>query len=297
MPKESLTGNPSYVRFINMLINDTTFLLDESIDALRSIRDVQKLMADEAAWNATSQENRDTRTRQLEMDERQCRSYLTLANETVEMFHYLSRHLQGCDWFLRPELVDRVAAMLNYNLQQLCGPKCTGLKVKDPQKYGFQPRTLLIQLTDIYTYLDSPVFVEAVAGDERSYKPELFKVAIQRLANSSIKSSYEIESFQHFANRVEKSNLEKNELELEFDDAPDEFRDPLMSTLMRDPVLLPSGVIMDRPIIIRHLLNSSTDPFNRQQLTEDMLIPEPELKQRIDTWINTKKEEMKKRKE
>jgi len=38
-----------------MLINDTTFLLDESIDALRSIRDVQKLMADEATWNATSQ--------------------------------------------------------------------------------------------------------------------------------------------------------------------------------------------------------------------------------------------------
>ena len=53
--------------------------------------------------------------------------------------------------------------------------------------------------------------------------------------------------------RVEKSNLEKNELELEFDDAPDEFRDPLMSTLMRDPVLLPSGVIMDRPIIIRSI--------------------------------------------
>ena len=36
---------------------------------------------------------------------------------------------------------------------------------------------------------------------QRSYKPELFKVAIQRLANSSIKSSYEIENFQHFANR------------------------------------------------------------------------------------------------
>ena len=26
--------------------------------------------------------------------------------------------------FLRPELADRLAAMLNFNLQQLCGPKC-----------------------------------------------------------------------------------------------------------------------------------------------------------------------------
>jgi ubiquitin conjugation factor E4 B len=42
---------------------------------------------------------------------------------------------------------------------------------------------------------------------------------------------------------------------------------------MEDPVILPSGKVMDRPVIIRHLLNSSTDPFNRQPLSEDMLKP------------------------
>lgn len=46
-----------------------------------------------------------------------------------------------------------------------------------------------------------------------------------------------------------------------------------MDTVMNDPVLLPSGKIMDRAIITRCLLNSSTDPFNRQALTEDMLTP------------------------
>lgn len=49
--------------------------------------------------------------------------------------------------------------------------------------------------------------------------------------------------------------------------------DPLMDTLMTDPVMLPSGNIMDRSIILRHLLNSPTDPFNRQPLTESMLEP------------------------
>ena len=50
--------------------------------------------------------------------------------------------------------------------------------------------------------------------------------------------------------------------------------DPLMDTLMSDPVLLPtSGNIMDRPIIMRHLLNSQTDPFNRMPLTEEELKP------------------------
>lgn len=47
--------------------------------------------------------------------------------------------------------------------------------------------------------------------------------------------------------------------------------DPLMDTLMTDPVILPSGNIMDRAIILRHLLNSPTDPFNRQPLNESML--------------------------
>lgn len=60
--------------------------------------------------------------------------------------------------------------------------------------------------------------------------------------------------------------------------------DPVMDTLMSDPVRLPSGVIMDRPIIIRHLLNSNQDPFNRQELSVDMLEPVPDLKQEIQDW-------------
>lgn len=38
-------------------------------------------------------------------------------------------------------------------------------------------------------------------------------------------------------------------------DAPDEFLDPIMGTLMKDPVKLPtSGNIVDRAIISRHIL-------------------------------------------
>jgi len=62
--------------------------------------------------------------------------------------------------------------------------------------------------------------------------------------------------------------------------------DPLMDTLMTDPVILPSGNIMDRPIILRHLLNSQTDPFNRIPLTEDQLIPGKEMFEIIHV-INT----------
>lgn len=38
------------------------------------------------------------------------------------MMHYLTKEVP--DPFLRPELCDRLAAMLNFNLAQLCGQKC-----------------------------------------------------------------------------------------------------------------------------------------------------------------------------
>ena len=39
-----------FLRFINMLINDTTFLLDESLDTLKSIHETQEAIKDERSW-------------------------------------------------------------------------------------------------------------------------------------------------------------------------------------------------------------------------------------------------------
>ena len=80
-------------------------------------------MNDPAKWASQSQEQQTSRARQLSQDERQCRSYLTLARETVDMFHYLTQDIQTP--FLKPELADRLAAMLDHVLDQLTnGPKC-----------------------------------------------------------------------------------------------------------------------------------------------------------------------------
>lgn len=75
-------------------------------------------------------------------------------------------------------------------------------------------------------------------------------------------------------------------------DAPDEFLDPIMSTLMTDPVILPSSkVTVDRTTIARHLLSDQSDPFNRSTLTMDQVKPNEELKAKIDEWIKERKRE------
>lgn len=281
------TSGQTFVKFVNMLMNDTTYLLDESMVTLKSIRELQDLMDNRIEWNRLAPDVQQAKQKQLSQEERQCRSYLTLAIETVDIFYYLTESIQ--DPFLIPELADRLAAMLNYNLQQLCGPTCNNLKVRSPEKYGWEPKKLLDQMTGIYLHLGrSPLFATAIANDERSYSKELFDDAVSRMTRACIKTATEIEQFQDLRDKVEKIVAEKRMAEVDYGEIPEEFRDPLMATLMTDPVVLPSGVVMDRPIILRHLLNSQTDPFNRQPLTESQLESAAELKLRIHEWMRMK---------
>lgn len=71
--------------------------------------------------------------------------------------------------------------------------------------------------------------------------------------------------------RIEKAKAAT--VEMDFSDAPEEYTDALMGTLMQDPVILPSSHVVDRSVIARHLLNSATDPFSRQPLRADQLVP------------------------
>lgn len=284
----SESSKKDFIKFVNMLMNDTTFLLDESLDCLKRIHEVQELMENRSEWDKMSREQQQSKQRQLSTDERQVKSYLTLATETVEMFDYLSTDIKQP--FLITELVDRLTSMLNFNLRQLCGRKCKDLKVKNPEDYGWEPRKLLSQLINIYLHLDCDQFAQSMANDERSYRSELFDDAISRMRKSLIKTPFEIEQLQQLQRKVNQILVEKQQAEIDFGDIPDEFKDPLMDTLMTDPVLLPtSGNIMERGIISRHLLNSQTDPFNRMDLKEDDLKPVPELKTRIDEWVLERK--------
>lgn len=232
MIQESKSGK-QFVKFVNMLMNDTTFLLDESMENLKRIHETQALMMDEEAWKRVPADEQRQRTGQLTQDERQCRSYLTLARETVDMFHYLTIDIK--EPFLRPELVDRLSSMLNYNLRQLCGPKCNNLKVRSPAKYGWDPRRLLGQLADIYLHLSCDEFAAAIAADERSFDPALFDDAANRIQRLNIRSTIELEKFRSLIQKASEICVANQQNDEDYADAPDDFRDPLMDILMDDP--------------------------------------------------------------
>ncbi|KAI3924663.1 hypothetical protein MKW92_052548 [Papaver armeniacum] len=58
---------------------------------------------------------------------------------------------------------------------------------------------------------------------------------------------------------------------------------------MKDPVILPSDVRVDRVVIRNHLSRFPVDPFSGSSLTEDMLVSDDDLKQRIEAFISSPK--------
>lgn len=64
-----------------------------------------------------------------------------------------------------------------------------------------------------------------------------------------------IMQLQQFAQKVEEAASKLRTMETSMGDIPEEFLDPILGTVMSDPVTLPnSRVTLDRTSIVRHLL-------------------------------------------
>lgn len=278
--RQSRTDRQFFVRFVNLLLNDATYVLDEALSRFPKIHDIQE----ELRGNQTlAQEDRQKKEEELQSLEGQATSYMQLANETVAMMKLFTKAL--CDSFTLPEVVARLAGMLDFNLDLLVSSKSLNLRVDNPGKYHFNPKTLLPDLVDIFLNLgNAQTFVEAVAADGRSYKAETFARSSEIMHRRGLKAPEELAAWDELRAKFEKTKKELDEAELDLGEVPAEFEDPILGDLMKDPVVLPSQNIVDRSTIIQHLLSDEKDPFTRVPMTIDDVVPADDLRQRIEAW-------------
>jgi ubiquitin conjugation factor E4 B len=269
--KEAKLNSEFFIRFVNLLLNDVTFVLDESFTAFIQIYDLQKELSTNGA--SLDQAQRQEKEEALSSAQSKAKSYMSLTNETVGMLKLFTEALSNS--FTMPEVVQRLADMLDYNLNAMAGPKQTNLKVPNPEEYNFNPGALLAEIVDVYLNLsEKPNFILAVARDGRSYKPEIFAAAGAILKRLPLKSPEELRKWEDLQRKFAAAKAEDDATEHDLGDIPDEFLDPLMYTLMEDPVTLPtSRIVVDRSSIRSHLLSDPTDPFNRVPLKIEDVTP------------------------
>lgn len=283
-----------FIRLIARMLNDTTYLLDESLNHLHTIGACQREISNRArGGQPTMEENDEELGKKLAESERMAKSFVQLSNKTVKLFNLFTKETPRS--FVKPEIVDRLAGMLDYNLEALVGPRYNELRVKNPEAYQFDPGELLYQLCSIFINLsDEPEFVDAVARDDRSFDPACYKKAVKILYKvGKVPSANYEKQLLKFAQEAEDKKTAEEDEAMELGDVPDEFLDPLMYTMMTDPVKLPhSKVSMDRSVLMTHLMNDPTDPFNRTPLKLEDVADDNELKTRITEWVAQRKAEI-----
>lgn len=191
---------PIFLRFINLLINDAIFLLDESLSNLQQIRTLQEAQ-DNGEWvnlsNAEQQQNRQN----LQHLGMMAKFDNILGRDTIRILKLITTEIKGI--FCHASIVNRVVSMLNYFLLHLVGPKKSDLKVKDKKEFEFDPAHTVREICSIYINLqESEAFCLAVSQDGRSYSPQLFTYAEEVLSKYYLlfcNKPYEFELIKYYS--------------------------------------------------------------------------------------------------
>ena len=287
-----------FTKFVNQLLNDTTYLLDEGLDSLIGIR--KKEAAGEPLTPAPrpqpavgQEEEEPTNSTSVQDPREHCKTYMRMGRQTMSTLHQICK--QACSVIVDNRLVmeQMVTSCLDPCIDRLVGPRCLQLKgeKRDFDVYEFDPKELLNKLCEMYVFLaesGKEKLARIMADDTRFYKPETFRKALiivrrERLLNAEFLRKFE--DFVKFLNEFATARKDA----LDSVTIPDHFLDPLMAEIMVDPVLLPSSsVIMDRRHIMRIILSDDHDPFNRKPLKPEDLNPQTELAAEIKKFCKDK---------
>jgi len=278
----------SFIKFANGIMNETNTLIATVMQKLPEIREAQERMKDAVSWGQLTEDQQTQISSRLDDNEREVKHALPLCNKTLQMFGYLNTDPDIRSLFLLEELCSRLVSMLLHVLTKLVGSKGLDLKVDNPEQYDFRPKEMLRDLCAIFALFSASEIFQAECA-KSGCDASLLQSAVKTCKRLNLLTGESMTAFESLPGLVENAMKLVSEDEALLADAPDEFLDEILTTFMKDPVILPSGHYVDRSTITQHLLNDPTDPFNREPLRIDDLQPATELKAKMDQWLQEKR--------
>ena len=272
-------------QMLTLLMGDVTYLIDEVIQRLIDIRNYQELKDNKELWDSKTQEQKTEEDNKFAENDRMLKAECRLLNHSLGFLTIICSCLQK--YFIKEEKAERLADLMNYCLDEFTA-KSSQLKIKNKNDYEFNPSYIMESIIKIFSYfVNYEEFLEFVVSDPRAYKYDNFTKAIKLKNENKVKVDMETsENFDNLVyNKLKKAEELVEQKKINYDDAPEEYLDPLTYDLMENPVILPSSHInIDRRTIEDYLLTNPSDPFNRNPLTKEELIPNDDLKKKIDEY-------------
>ena len=282
-------------QMLTLLMGDVTYLIDEVIQRLIDIRNYQELKDNKELWDSKTQEQKTAEDNKFAENDRMLKAECRLLNHSLGFMTIICSCLQK--YFIKEEKAERLANLMNYCLDEFTA-KSSQLKIKNKNDYEFNPSFIMESIIKIFSsFVNYEEFIEFVVSDARAYKYDNFTKAIKLKNENKVKVDMETsENFDNLVyNKLKKAEELVEQNTINYDDAPEEFLDPLTYSLMENPVILPSSHMnIDRRTIEDYLLTNPSDPFNRNPLTKEELIPNDDLKKKIDEYKANKLKEKQK---
>jgi ubiquitin conjugation factor E4 B len=102
LAKEARVNTDFFVQFVNMLVNDVTFVLDETLSSLVKIHDLTAEVRNEALMAALTDDEKKEKQELLDDHKGRAKSYMQLTTETMEMLILFSESLADSFTMVRP---------------------------------------------------------------------------------------------------------------------------------------------------------------------------------------------------
>jgi ubiquitin conjugation factor E4 B len=244
-----------FISFANGLMNETNSLVSKTMDTLADIKKTQ-VLRQTIEWNNLSQEEKNTENEKYDENERIVKGSAGLCLETLFFLNCLVSDEIIRQPFLLDEILPRLVSMLLSVLSKIVGSKSLEIKVDNMDSYNFDPKVMLQYICSVMLHFStSDIFCNAVANDGFYNDGGPLKKAINAISKLQLLSVIDINKLKEMLSLVQLKYELYQDIESLTADAPEEFLDSLLLTLMSDPVLLPSGHILDRSTIAQHLLN------------------------------------------
>lgn len=162
---------------------------------------------------------------------------------------------------------DKFATVLGFLLETFMGKHRKELVVGEDKVYF----NAIIHLKNIYTILcllhKNEDFKKAIVAEDRYTKTSYIYKMLDKLHKLHLILTREYEEIQKLCIFIDEERAKQKE-EDDDEDIPEDLLDPIMGSLIKTPVALPnSDTIMEKDVIVRHLMNQEENPFTREPLT------------------------------
>ncbi len=256
-------------KFINLLISDTNHHFENYVDRIKYISRNTTGTVPETYYEVAKD----------------------IFRKIIEHFRIIRNLISGqnCN-FTEQRVFNNLSICLIFNTRHVIK-----LSVSENIDTTIQSNVLKLarEITKTYLhFISNPIFIEELLDENQNFNMEEAKMVFS-MANMETLSC-----IKEFIRKFEERDI------LPELDYPFEFLDPLLCTLIKNPVILPGTLtIIERNVIEKQLLERPENPFDRSELTLEMLneYNNTEAAQmaiqdhlgRLDRWISEQTEKKK----